>query len=76
MQPVARSANPPRDAAYDYRLDEVRQSLDFYAQTGRITEQEMAKLQTEIANLHPEDRDAMLRRLVRELNTGAIEGRL
>ena len=61
---------------YDYRLEEVRQTLDFYSQTGRISPEQMARLQADIAKLRPSDRTAMLGRLVRELNNGAIDGRL
>jgi hypothetical protein len=69
-------ADPVMDRDYDYRLDSVQQSLDFYAQVGEISQAEMLQLQTEIAKLRPEDRTAMFSRLVRELNNGAIDGRL
>lgn len=73
---VAAGTDPRQDIEYDYRLEEVRRSLDFYAQTGRISDAEMARLEADIARLRSSDREAMLRRLVRELNSGAIEGRL
>ena len=68
--------DPQMDIEYDYRRDAVEQSLDYYSQVGRISEAEMARLQSDIAKLRPADRSAMLGRLVRELNSGTLEGRL
>ena len=73
---VAAEPDPQQEIEYDYRLEEVRQTLDFYSQTGRISPEQMARLQADIAKLRPSDRTAMLGRLVRELNNGAIDGRL
>lgn len=63
-------------AEYEYRRESVAQSVDYYVSAGRITEIEMAGLQQQIAGLSPEDRQAMLRQLVRAMNTGALDGRL
>lgn len=76
----AASADPPPDAQreleQDFRREAVEQSLNYYSETGVINEIEMAELQREIARLRPEDRRAMLGRLVRALNEGVIDGRL
>jgi hypothetical protein len=73
---VAADTDPRQDIEYDYRLEEVRRALDYYAQSGQISDTEMARLEADIGRLRSSDREAMLRRLVRELNSGAIEGRL
>ena len=68
--------DPQQELDFDSRLEEVRQTIDFYAQTGEISRTEMEQLQFQIAKLRPADREAMLGRLIRELNSGAIDGRL
>lgn len=73
---TAAEIDPQKEIEYDYKLEEVRQTLDFYAQTGQVSQEEMGRLQSDIAKLRPGDREAMLRRLVRELNSGSLEGRL
>jgi hypothetical protein len=75
-QGVAAPLDPQQEIEFDYRLEEVTRNIDFYAQTGQINRQEMERLQAQIARLRPADREAMFNRLVRELNSGAIDGRL
>ena len=68
--------DPQMALEYEQRREAVSQRLDYFSQVGRINEAEMVQLQTEIARLRPEDRDEMLKRLFRHLNSGAIDGRL
>jgi hypothetical protein len=50
--------------------------VDDYIQTGVISESEMARLQSDIARLDPAARRAAMQKLVRALNSGALDGRL
>ena len=67
---------PVDDADYQVRREMVAQSLEYFATVGEISETEMANLQTQISRLNKEDREEMLKLLVRQLNTSAIDGRL
>ena len=60
----------------DERRSVVSQQLDYYVSLGRISEAEMAQLQSDIARLDPDARTDMLRRLTQALNSGMLEGRL
>ena len=73
---AAPAPSPVDDTEFQYRRELVAQRLQYYANVGQITRQEMDELQGQIAALKEGDRQAMLRELVRTLNTGAIEGRL
>lgn len=64
------------ELAYRQQRDLVNQQLEYYASVGQITHQQMEELQSQIAKLDKNSRQEMLRKLVRQLNTGAIEGRL
>jgi len=63
------------DPTYERRRDSVGQSVDYYVSTGTINEQDMAHLQQEIARLNPEDRMAMLSKIVSAMNGGQLDGR-
>ena len=61
---------------YERRRDAVAQSIDYYVSVGRITEQEMSRLQLDIAKLNPDDRLVMLGAIVGAMNNGKLDGRL
>ena len=58
------------------RREEVEQRIEYYTSVGTISDADMQLLKSEIARLDPENRRAMLQKLVRALNTGALDGRL
>jgi len=62
--------------AYERRRESVAQSVDYYVSAGRITEQEMSRLQMDIAQLNPDDRRAMMGAIVRAMNNGQLDGQL
>ena len=62
--------------AYERRREAVAQSVDYYVSVGHITEQEMSRLQLDIAQLNPDDRRAMFGAIVRAMNHGQLDGRL
>ncbi len=68
----------PLQSGTDYGIqrDAVSQSIDYYVSVGRITEQEMSRLQLDIARLNPDDRRAMMGAIVKAMNTGQLNGRL
>jgi len=67
---------PPAPAASAAEVQRVNQLVDQYIQAGVISDSEMARLQDEIATLDPTARRAAMQRLVRALNSGALDGRL
>ncbi len=58
------------------RRDLVSQQIEYYSSVGQISDLDMQKLQTDIARLDPAGRREMMSRLVREMNSGRLEGRL
>jgi len=68
--------DPQMDLEYRRRSLIVDERLTYFGQVGQITPAEMESLQADIAQLRPEDREAVFKRLVRALNSGAIKGRL
>jgi hypothetical protein len=68
--------DPQMDLEYQRRSLIVDERLTYFGQVGQITPAEMGSLQADIAQLRPEEREAMFKRLVRALNSGAIKGRL
>lgn len=71
--PAEPSPVPVASAAQVARVD---QRVDEYIRSGVISDAEMARLQSEIATLDPAARRAVMQRLVRALNSGALDGRL
>ena len=73
----AESRPPPRDSGpnYDELRDSVNQSVDYYVSVGIISEQEMGRLQHDIARLNPEDRKVVMSKIVRAMNSGQLDGR-
>lgn len=71
-------AKPPPQYSDEnrYQLEHVSQLLDYYSSAGTIPAGEMEKLQMEIAKLHPKDRQKMMSRFARSMNSGEINGRL
>ena len=61
---------------YAARRDRVADTIDYYTRVGRISEQEMGRLQVEIARLQEGDRQQMMMELVRAMNEGSLDGRL
>ena len=71
--PVASNESP---AQYASRRDRVAESIDYYTRVGSISEQEMSRLQIEIARLQEGDRQQLMMELVRAMNEGSLDGRL
>jgi hypothetical protein len=61
-------------ADYQYRLEEVSQNLDYYLEQGQISDTDMIRLQTEIAQLDAKGRKQMLSLLTQALNSGELDG--
>jgi hypothetical protein len=61
--------------AYEQRRQSVAQSVDYYVSIGAIGQQDMWRLQQEIAHLNPDDRKVMMSKLVRAMNNGKLDGR-
>ena len=68
--------DPYDEIEYQQQYELVDQELDFFINQGTISDTDMAVLQMEIAKLDPEGREEMLRRIVRALNSGELDGRL
>jgi hypothetical protein len=81
---VAREEGSEQEEAYDpdaeaerqARREYVEQRIEYYSSVGYISDAEMQLLKSEIARLDPDSRPAMMEKLVRALNTGAIDGRM
>jgi len=71
-----RAGLPPVPAASPAEVALVNSQLDRYIQAGVISNSEMARLQSEIGKLDPAARSAAMRKLVRAMNSGALDGRL
>lgn len=73
------NASPPpvhRDIAEDTRLrDQVAQQIETYRSVGQVSNQEMQRLQSEVARLAPADRQQMMSRLARAINAQEIKVR-
>ena len=72
------AAPPPvhRDTAEENRRrDQVAQQIENYRSVGQISNQEMQKLQSEVARLAPPDRQQMMSRLARAINAQEIKFR-
>jgi hypothetical protein len=54
----------------------VNRRVDDFIEVGVISESEMVRLQSDIARLDPTARRAAMQKLVRAMNTGALDGRL
>ena len=68
--------DPYDEIDYQQQYELVDQELDFFINQGTISDADMAALQLEIAKLDPEGREEMLRRIVKALNSGELDGRL
>ncbi len=75
VNPGPQSSNET-PAQYAARRDRVADTIDYYTRVGRISEQEMGRLQVEIARLQEGDRQQMMMELVRAMNEGSLDGRL
>lgn len=69
-------ASTPAAAASPEQAELVNRRVDEYIRAGVISESEMTRLQSEIATLDPVARRAALQKIVRAMNSGALEGRL
>jgi len=67
---------PPVPVASPAQVALVNRRVDDYIQTGVISQSEMVRLQSDIARLDPAARRAAMQKLVRAMNTGALDGRL
>ena len=63
-------------AEVEYQKELVSQQLEYYASVGSISDANMHMLQSDIAKLDEASRKEMLRKLMRALNSGRLEGRL
>jgi len=78
-QPDPHAAEPPDpvvQAEQQYRRERLEQEIEHYISVGKISDIEMQMLEADIAKLDEEGQKEMLRRLVRAINAGEIEGRL
>jgi hypothetical protein len=66
----------PAPASSADQVEFVNRQVDEYIRAGVISESEMARLQSDIARLDPAARRAALQKLVRAMNSGALDGRL
>ena len=67
---------PARDPHADaVQLEHVSEQIEYFMSVGRMSDSEMANLEREIARLDTEGRRAMLRKLTKAMNTGAIDAR-
>ena len=69
-------AGTPTTPASPEQVELVNRRVDEYIRAGVVSESEMARLQGEIATLDPAARRAAMQKLVRAMNSGALEGRL
>ena len=76
MAAVEEVYDPVVEAEREARRHDVEQQIEYYSSVGAISTAEMQRLKSEIARLDPDSRIAMMQKLVRALNTGAIDGRL
>lgn len=60
----------------DTQIILVDQELDYYIEQGVISPQEMISLQHEIAKLDPSRQKQVMRKLVRAMNSGQLDGHL
>jgi len=67
---------PPAPVSPPEQVARVNLLVDQYIQTGVISDAEMARLQSQIAKLDPAARRAAMQRIVRAMNSGALDGRL
>ena len=74
VSPTSATSESPATSAAQVEL--VNRHVDQYLQAGVISESEMARLQSDIAALDPAARRAAMQRIVRALNSGALDGRL
>ena len=72
----ASAASSPAPPSSPDRVEFVNRQVDEYIRAGVISDSEMARLQSDIATLDPAARRAALQKLVRAMNTGALDGRL
>jgi hypothetical protein len=77
---VQSSQNPteisPGPVASPDQVALVNRRVDDFIEVGVISESEMVRLQSDIARLDPAARRAAMQKLVRAMNTGALDGRL
>ncbi len=64
------------DAEYQYQLEVMSAEIDNYVSRGSISDAEMADLHMQLTRLDDNGRKKMMRKLVRAMNSGGLEGRL
>lgn len=65
---------PPLDPAENAeRLEYVRDELDYYIGLGQISKSEMAKLQREIAQIDPANRQLMMKKMMAAFSSGKLK---
>ena len=73
---AAAAVGAPAPASSAEQIEHINRRVDDHIRAGVISESEMARLQSEIATLDPAARRAAMQRLVRAMNSGALDGRL
>ena len=67
----------PADQARDKeQLESVMRKIEYYESVGSISDYQMQELQSEIVRLNSADRREGFKRLMRSMNSGAVEGQL
>lgn len=74
--PAGAGPGPTDPGDAQARVELVNRKVDDYIRAGTISDSEMALLQSEIATLDPAARTAAMQKLVRSMNSGALDGRL
>jgi hypothetical protein len=70
------AVDSPAPASSQDQIELVNRRVDEYIRAGVISDSEMTRLQRDIATLDPAARRAAMQKLVRAMNSGALDGRL
>ncbi len=77
LYPAEQSPEMPGESLANPELAfSVSQTLEAHIAAGTMNDSDMASLQASIAQLHPDERTRILRRLVRAMNSGQLKARL
>jgi hypothetical protein len=76
LHPADAGPRPTVSSDAQAHVELVNRHVDDYIRAGAISDSEMVLLQSEIATLDPAARTAAMQKLVRAMNSGALDGRL
>lgn len=75
MAPTTEQRDVQQAKDYQYQLEIVSGEIDYYLSRGSISEQEMSALQLQLAALDQPGRKQMMRKLLKAMNSGELDGR-